>query len=833
MKKTVAGMLVLLFLLSVLVFPAAAATNMISDPNFQQVGYLSSSTYWLYSTSSGDGSASFNVNSGSVTLSSSGGTAIDGYYAYLTTRYKIDLTYVSQISLTVDSFTGSRNGDLYCYVSTDNSNWDYVGTFDSSGTSSVSVSSKTGGYYIRFGLKADAYYSVSCTIKNAHADDARFAPVYNSGSLSKTTANVGDIITATVSFDGYPTSPASVSVYWTTAGDKVSYISGLSGQAEYAYNEAGTYYVYAVATNPMGDSERVFIDGITVLPKKPAISSVTVSPSTTIPPGTIVTFVANYQNDATSFSWNFGDGTTETSYSPSIYHTYSTAGTYTPTVTATGPGGTSETFNISTIYSGTNSISVDRADLTYTSGDDVTFSWNLLNPDYSKGYTFRIYESDSAGTQYRQVITPVPITGASVTSHTWNTAGASGYYVGVIYEGSSALVSSPVIMVQTMATLTVTLSVDSVTYTDETTVTLYRNGEQAYQQTTTSGMVQFSNILSGAYTVTAATVGYSQQSATVSVLESTTINIDFKTGTSSGSTGQGAGGYYSMTYITFRIIDQDTGLRVSGARVTGSAVEATNPAEWLVNQLGGAIGNKIIGTELAGVSDDNGVVSFVMYPNLRYNLQLEHDDLPEPSTRTFSPSSLSTEYPWYISFPHADESTKKNIKVEVTVSNEGLVNVTYKDLTQTTSSILVNVYSKNETSNEYDIPFGSGNGGGYDTTIQVQLQNYLGKDVKIVVTSNTGAYGQVVKTYYHTFLGPFVDLGLPSGVYIWICLLVAVLIGGVAPFVNSYAACFCIVFFEWMFWFFGWFFIPGQFVVLPLLIFATVLSILFYMQSRK
>lgn len=831
MKKTVAGMLGLLFLLSVLVIPAAAATNLITDPNFNSLDY--SGSFWKHvPDGSGSGSVSITHDPGYLYISASSSSSKNGYYVFVETNSKIDLTYVDEIKFNVGSVHTSsyQNNIIVVFVSDDGRDWEFIDSERTTGDHSFSVSSYSGQHYIRIGLYVTPANSGYCTIKNVHADDVSYAPVFSSGSLSVSSVNVGDSITATASFNAYPAS-GSTSIYWNYPKDE-DVKKGLSISSTHTYQTVGTYTVYAVANNAKGYSDRATVGTVTVLPQKPVISSVTVLPSTTISPGTIVTFVANYQNEATSFTWNFGDGSTETG-GESIYHTYSTAGTYTPTVTATGPGGTSETFTISTIYSGTNSISVDRGDLTYTSGDDVTFSWNLLNPDYSKGYTFRIYESDSAGTQYRQVITPVPITGASVTSHTWNTAGASGYYVGVIYEGSSVLVSSPVIMVQTMATLTVTLSVDAVTYTDETTVTLYRNGEQAYQQTTTSGMVQFSNIISGTYAVTAATVGYSQQSATISVLESTTINIDFKTGTSSGSTGQGAGNNYSRTYITFRIIDQNTGLRVSGAHVTGSAFEATNPVEWLVNQLGGAIGDNIIGTELAGVSDDNGVVSFIMYPNLRYNLVLEHDDLPEPSTRTFSPSSLSTEYPWYISFPHADETTKKNIKVEVTVSNEGLVNVTYKDLTQTTSSTLVNVYSKNETSNEYDIPFGSGSGGGYDATIQVQLQNYLGKDVKIVVTSNTGAYGQVVKTYYHTFLGPFVDLGLPSGVYIWICLLVAVLIGGVAPFVNSYAACFCIVFFEWMFWFFGWFFIPGQFVVLPLLIFATVLSILFYMQSRK
>ena len=45
----------------------------------------------------------------------------------------------------------------------------------------------------------------------------------------------------------------------------------------------------------------------------------------------------NLSNNATAFKWNFGDGTTSRENEPS--HTYTAAGTFTVTLTATSPDG--------------------------------------------------------------------------------------------------------------------------------------------------------------------------------------------------------------------------------------------------------------------------------------------------------------------------------------------------------------------------------------------------------------------------------------------------------------------------------------------------------------
>jgi hypothetical protein len=70
-------------------------------------------------------------------------------------------------------------------------------------------------------------------------------------------------------------------------------------------------------------------------------------------------------------------------------------------------------------------------------------------------------------------------------------------------------------------------------------------------------------------------------------------------------------------------------------------------------------------------------------------------------------------------------------------------------------------------------------------------------------------------------------------VYIWICLISAIVIGGVASFVSSYAACFAICFIEWVYWFWGWFFEIGSVIAATLLVIATILSVAYYMAGRR
>ena len=103
----------------------------------------------------------------------------------------------------------------------------------------------------------------------------------------------------------------------------------------HTYTEAGTYTVTLTASGPGGDDTEVCSACITVEHPAPVAGF---TPSTTsgiydLP----VTFTNTSTGEISSLAWDFGDGATSSALNPT--HTYTEAGTYTVTLTASGPGG--------------------------------------------------------------------------------------------------------------------------------------------------------------------------------------------------------------------------------------------------------------------------------------------------------------------------------------------------------------------------------------------------------------------------------------------------------------------------------------------------------------
>lgn len=75
---------------------------------------------------------------------------------------------------------------------------------------------------------------------------------------------------------------------------------------------------------------------------KPTNTCFTYSPTTAITTNTDIVFNATCSENASSYRWTFGDGTTDTTtHSLTITHKYNTAGTYTVTLNAERKDGVS------------------------------------------------------------------------------------------------------------------------------------------------------------------------------------------------------------------------------------------------------------------------------------------------------------------------------------------------------------------------------------------------------------------------------------------------------------------------------------------------------------
>lgn len=112
----------------------------------------------------------------------------------------------------------------------------------------------------------------------------------------------------------------------------------------HTYSTAGDYTVKLIATGASGKKDST--SQVLHLLNQPTVAGFTysVSPNSSVSTVHLTVHFSDTSTNATSWVWHFGDGTTSILQNPS--HTYSTAGDYTVTLIAAGPGGTDSTFQI-------------------------------------------------------------------------------------------------------------------------------------------------------------------------------------------------------------------------------------------------------------------------------------------------------------------------------------------------------------------------------------------------------------------------------------------------------------------------------------------------------
>jgi PKD repeat protein len=200
----------------------------------------------------------------------------------------------------------------------------------------------------------------------------------------------------TASFTGAPTSgtaplavaftdgsSGSVSSWSWTFGDGGTSTLQSPG---HTYAAAGTYTVSLTVTGPGGSDTQTRTSYISVNEPAP-VAAFNASPTSGVAPLTVA-FTDASSGTVTSHSWSFGDGGTSTQTNPS--HTYTAPGTYTVSLTVTGPGGsdTATQTNLITVgtpppvadFSGTPTSGVVPLTVAFSdlSGGNVTsWSWTF------------------------------------------------------------------------------------------------------------------------------------------------------------------------------------------------------------------------------------------------------------------------------------------------------------------------------------------------------------------------------------------------------------------------------------------------------------------------
>jgi PKD repeat protein len=178
-------------------------------------------------------------------------------------------------------------------------------------------------------------------------------------TASPTSVTQGQTVTFTDASTNVPTSWS-----WTFTGGVPA--SSTDQNPTVTYNTPGTYAVTLNATNQYGTGTFTKTDYITVLSGKP-VADFSAS-STDIAAGGTVTFTDASTNTPTSWSWTFAGGTPASSSAQNPTVTYSTAGTYAVTLTATN------SYGDGTITKN-GYITVSDAQYCESKGGNITYEW--------------------------------------------------------------------------------------------------------------------------------------------------------------------------------------------------------------------------------------------------------------------------------------------------------------------------------------------------------------------------------------------------------------------------------------------------------------------------
>ncbi len=151
----------------------------------------------------------------------------------------------------------------------------------------------------------------------------------------------------------------------------------------YSYTSAGTYTATFKATDKDGASSTKSVTITVGVTNKPPTASASASPTSGIAPLAVQFTGSGTDSDGSisSYSWDFGDGTTSAEQNPS--KTFSAAGSYTITLTVTDNGGA--TGKSTTVVSATNPPTNQSPTATLSS--DVTSGTTPLTVSFTVGYT--------------------------------------------------------------------------------------------------------------------------------------------------------------------------------------------------------------------------------------------------------------------------------------------------------------------------------------------------------------------------------------------------------------------------------------------------------------
>ncbi|RPJ19332.1 MAG: PKD domain-containing protein, partial [Planctomycetaceae bacterium] len=213
-----------------------------------------------------------------------------------------------------------------------------------------------------------------------------------------------------------------------TFGDGAT--SNVQNPGTHMYDAAGSYTAKLTVTGPGGSNDTSMVITVTTpTPTPKPVVAFTASPTAGVAP-LDVAFTDRSSGSITSWSWTFGDGGTSSVQNPGI-HTYTTAGSYTASLTVTGPGGSNSTSTGITVTTATPTPSPSpNSGIALTLDDDYVDEWYAMRgmfKAYGVKATFFITEFDRLTTQQINELKVLQSEGCEIACHGFRHLDAVSY----------------------------------------------------------------------------------------------------------------------------------------------------------------------------------------------------------------------------------------------------------------------------------------------------------------------------------------------------------------------------------------------------------------------
>ena len=361
----------------------------------------------------------------------------DGKTVYVTDEDSDSVTPIDTATNTPGTAIAVGSGPVGVAVTPDGKTL-YVSNGASDSVTPIDTATNTPGTAIVLGVLAPDGVAITPDGKTAYVTNA----LVGSGSVAPidTATNTPGAAIAVGS------GPVGVAV---TPDGKTAYVTNL---------ESGSVTPIDTATNTPGTAIAVgrFPEGVAVTPDQGPVARFSATAALV---GQAVGFdaVASSDPDGTvaSYHWDFGDGSTQTTRSPTTTHTYATAGARTVTLTVTDDAdcSTAQTFTGQTvscngspaarvsrqitITAATPTISTERQPASATVGSPIADEASISGGDNPTGtITFRLYQNpNTTGTPL--FTDTEPLNAGTATSKRYTTTAAGTDYWVATYNGDN------------------------------------------------------------------------------------------------------------------------------------------------------------------------------------------------------------------------------------------------------------------------------------------------------------------------------------------------------------------------------------------------------------